>query len=97
ARIIVYRLLSPLKLLNGTFWLTRDYYIQKRALKILHGFTTKIINARRNTTQSKIPKKLAFLDLMLKYCDDDGTKFTDSEVREEVDTFMFEVLLILIL
>ncbi|XP_053335497.1 cytochrome P450 4V2 isoform X2 [Clarias gariepinus] len=71
-----------------------------RCLKILHSFTESVIREREEygvnhvesdseSDQAK-KKRRAFLDLLLKTMDEDGNKMTHQDIREEVDTFMFE-------
>lgn len=83
---------------------------QEAALKILHGFTDRVIVARRNELMKKtellkfyekgtavedetndvgIKKKMALLDVLLQ-SNIDGKPLSNMDIREEVDTFMFE-------
>lgn len=76
---------------------------EREALKILHGFTDKIICERRGEIIRRgnvkiessehdevgLKRKMAFLDILLQ-SSIDGKHLTNLEIREEVDTFMFE-------
>lgn len=77
---------------------------QTKVLKILHGFTDSVIVARRAelTNKPKVikdedsvdddvgaKKKLALLDVLLQSTID-GRPLSNLDIREEVDTFMFE-------
>lgn len=73
---------------------------EKEALKVLHGFTDQVIRERRaellkNGTNNGVVKvkekrKLTFLDILLQSTIE-GQSLSNLDIREEVDTFMFEV------
>lgn len=90
---------------NNFLFKFSKYSVQyNNAVKILHEFTDKVIKDRRkeilrksleNTTATvniieKTQKKLAFLDVLLQSTIN-GKSLSDLDIREEVDTFMFEV------
>ncbi|XP_015280489.1 PREDICTED: cytochrome P450 4V2 [Gekko japonicus] len=73
----------------------------RRGLKILHSFTDNVIaekarelenREQHQSTDEQSGHKVrrAFLDMLLNATDDDGKKLSYQDVREEVDTFMFE-------
>ena len=77
---------------------------QERTLAILHGFSRSLIAKRRRELLEEgqlgdgvfgvdgtpvTKRRLAFLDLLIMTAQN-GTVMSDEEIREEVDTFMFE-------
>ncbi|XP_035900604.1 cytochrome P450 4d2-like isoform X1 [Anopheles stephensi] len=85
------------------FNLSADKRRQDRIIKVLHEFTTKIIQSRRRELMERggakvededpadigTKRRMAFLDVLLQ-ATIDGRPLTDREIQEEVDTFMFE-------
>ncbi|KAI4464333.1 cytochrome p450 family 4 [Holotrichia oblita] len=77
----------------------------KKDLKILHGFSDKVISDRKKLLKYKQgnkshndviekevlgrKKRLSFLDLLIE-ASEDGKVLSDIDIRQEVDTFMFE-------
>jgi len=93
---IIDRLENPLHLNDFIYSLTSAGRTNRKNIKILHEFTYTVIKERkayllaaasdRSTGESGRP---AFLDILLK-AQADGENVTDENIREEVDTFMFE-------
>ncbi|KAK9744667.1 Cytochrome P450 [Popillia japonica] len=79
--------------------------IMKNDLKILHDFSKKVISDRKALLKQEqqsgssehndgedlfgIKRRLSFLDLLIE-ASEDGKLLNDSDIRQEVDTFMFE-------
>lgn len=104
--VIFHRQVSPWLWNNFIFWFHPDSRIFKKSLNVLHNFTDKVIKERKeiyHESQKKkketkeedsneilgAKKRLAFLDLLIS-ASDNGKALSDEDIREEVDTFMFE-------
>eukprot|EP00127_Corallochytrium_limacisporum_P001753 Clim_evm7s78 gene=Clim_evmTU7s78 len=92
------RIVSPLSLVSDAYYYNCTSLGQEelRTLKMLHDFTDKTINTRRaifhdmDPEEYKNRKRMVFLDLLLKLQQDCPEGMTDVDMRNEVDTFMFE-------
>ncbi|NWU10015.1 CP4V2 protein, partial [Cephalopterus ornatus] len=100
--LIQQRQKSPWLWPDFLYMLFKEGREHKRNLNILHNFTDRVIAEKaaelENTKQKKhgnceetvSKKRKAFLDMLLSATDDEGNKLSYRDIREEVDTFMFE-------
>nr|XP_022918866.1 cytochrome P450 4c3-like [Onthophagus taurus] len=97
SRIIKRRVISLHKFIDWIYYFSSDFKKEAEALKVLHGYTNSVISKRKEellrenfVNENKEGKqRMAFLDLLL-HAKIDGVPLSNEEIRQEVDTFMFE-------
>jgi hypothetical protein len=96
--IIFERWINPLYWNDFLFSKTSLGIEHQKTLEVLISFTNKVIRERENELKKcnfnlSSQKRIAFLDMFLKAKSEDPT-LTYQDVQEEVDTFMFEGLVL---
>ena len=100
------RFINPLYHVDWLYWITPHGRRMSRLCKCVHNHAEKIIAERKKTLgldkeqkdfdastfleRLSQSRKLDFLDILLTAVDEDGVGLSDLEIRNEVDTFMFE-------
>jgi len=93
SKLILERFSSPFLTNDFIFVLSPTGRRQRKVLDFLHNHTRKVIAERKKNlpeeNSGQEEGKPAFLDTLIK-AQRDGEDITDENIREEVDTFMFE-------
>ncbi|XP_019867386.1 cytochrome P450 4d2 [Aethina tumida] len=99
-RLLIERAFSPIEIFDVLYRFTKNYQLEQKAVKILHNKTDSVIRQRREQLKNEVEKvihneddvgvkeKKALLDMLLSTTVD-GNPLSDTEVRDEVNTFMF--------
>ncbi|GJQ72805.1 hypothetical protein Trydic_g1455 [Trypoxylus dichotomus] len=88
--LIVWRFLHP-HIGDSLFRILPQGWQYEKYRKILHKFSHKVITDRKQIKEinNRRNTKLSFLDLLLE-ASENGSILSDEDIREEVDTFIFE-------
>nr|KAG5710947.1 hypothetical protein BaRGS_013681 [Batillaria attramentaria] len=84
---------NPLVHWDFVFYMTPNGRRWKTLCDTAHAVSERVINARKDKLEKEGPPQkryLDFLDILLTAKDDSGQGMTSLEIRNEVDTFMFE-------
>ncbi|XP_061174813.1 cytochrome P450 4F12-like [Saccostrea echinata] len=89
---IVKRITNPLHHFQFIYDLSANGKEFRKTCDIIHEHSEKIIRDRRQLIATEKPgsRPIDFLDILLSGRDSDGNGLSDQEIRDEVDTFMFE-------
>ncbi|XP_024083028.1 cytochrome P450 4V2-like [Cimex lectularius] len=99
SEIIMKRILCFWLYKDFTFYLTPTGFRFKKVLQRLHTFTQNVITERKEIHEKEITsglsahqlkKRKAFLDCLIELEINNPGIFTEEDMREEVDTFLFE-------
>eukprot|EP00105_Crassostrea_gigas_P039418 XP_019923566.1 PREDICTED: cytochrome P450 4A4-like [Crassostrea gigas] len=89
---IVKRITNPLHHFQFIYDMSQNGAEFRKTCDVIHSHSEKIIRDRRQLIASERPgsRPVDFLDILLSGKDSEGNGLTDTEIRDEVDTFMFE-------
>eukprot|EP00004_Rigifila_ramosa_P020745 TRINITY_DN541_c0_g2_i2.p1 TRINITY_DN541_c0_g2~~TRINITY_DN541_c0_g2_i2.p1 ORF type:complete len:551 (+),score=168.96 TRINITY_DN541_c0_g2_i2:1045-2697(+) len=91
AKLLIMRIFNPLLGSDFVYGLTPSGRENAAALRILHAKSEEALNKRMRELESGAPLRTKyFLDILLGAKDETGKKLTFKEMRDEIDTFMFE-------